>query len=110
MAQDTGSLQTDYYADKEHGGYATSSNGTSSSTASSQVPERRFGFLQTIAFILNACFANSNYFTTPYYTLALVRSKRICLALWAAGGIYTAIGCSSAPRLAYMRTANDSLA
>ena len=65
---------------------------TISASGSSVVPRRQLGFLQTTAMQLNNSLATGDFWITPYYTLALVRSKRDCLLLWAAGGIYAAFG------------------
>jgi hypothetical protein len=61
-------------------------------TENTIVPRRHLGFIQTTSLMLNGCFAGSFFFGTPLYTLSLVRSKRICLVLWAVGGIYSALG------------------
>jgi hypothetical protein len=60
-------------------------------TEDTVVPRRKLGYFQTTALMLNGAFG-SFFFSTPYLTLALVRSKRICLVLWAVGGIYSALG------------------
>ncbi|KAF2108836.1 amino acid permease-domain-containing protein [Lophiotrema nucula] len=61
-------------------------------TENTTVPRRNLGFIQVTSLMLNGCLGNGFYFTTPGYVLALVRSKRVCLVLWAIGGIYSALG------------------
>ncbi|KAL9044787.1 MAG: hypothetical protein Q9214_002100 [Letrouitia sp. 1 TL-2023] len=54
------------------------------------VPKRNLGLLQAISLVINLVIG-SGIFVNPGYVLALTRSKAICLILWAAGGVYTAI-------------------
>ncbi len=54
------------------------------------VPKRNLGLLQAISLVINLVIG-SGIFISPGYVLALTRSKAICLVLWAAGGVYTAI-------------------
>jgi hypothetical protein len=61
-------------------------------TENTTVPRRNLGFIQVTSLMLNACLGGGFYFTTPGYVLALVRSKRVCLVLWAVGGLYSALG------------------
>ena len=61
-------------------------------TETTQLPRRSLGFVQVTSLMLNACLGSGFFFTTPGYVLALVHSKRICLVLWAIGGIYSAFG------------------
>ena len=61
-------------------------------TEETTVPRRNLGFIQVTSLMLNACLGGGFYFTTPGYVLALVRSKRVCLVLWAVGGLYSALG------------------
>jgi len=61
-------------------------------TENTTVPRRNLGYIQVTSLMLNACLGGGFYFTTPGYVLALVRSKRVCLVLWAIGGIYSALG------------------
>lgn len=63
-----------------------------STSGFSVVPRRQLGFFQTTAMQLNNSLATGNFWITPYHTLALVRSKRACLLLWAVGGMYAAFG------------------
>ena len=61
-------------------------------TESTFVPRRNLGFIQVTSLMLNGCLGNSFFFTTPGYVLALVRSKRISLILYAVGAVYSALG------------------
>ena len=54
------------------------------------VPKRNLGLLQAISLVINLI-VGSGIFTNAGYVLALTRSKAICLVLWAAGGVYTAL-------------------
>ena len=54
------------------------------------VPRRNLGFVQITSLMLNGTIG-SGIFITPGYVLALTRSKRIALVLWALGGVYTAL-------------------
>ncbi|KAI9709140.1 MAG: hypothetical protein M1820_003587 [Bogoriella megaspora] len=59
-------------------------------TESTNVPRRNLGYIQTTSLMINATIGYS-VFTNPGYVLALVKSKEICMVLWAVGGIYSAI-------------------
>ena len=54
------------------------------------VPRRNLGFIQITSLMLNGTIG-SGPFITPGYVLLLTRSKPIALALWALGGVYTAL-------------------
>ena len=54
------------------------------------LPKRNLGLLQAISLVINLVIG-SGIFINPGYVLASTRSKAICLVLWAAGGVYTAI-------------------
>lgn len=55
---------------------------------STTVPRRNLGFIQTTSLMLNAVIGGG-IFSTPGYVLALTRSKKISLVLWAVGGVYS---------------------
>lgn len=57
---------------------------------STSVPRRNLGFVQTTSLMLNTTIG-SGIFNTPGYVLALTRSKRVSLILWAVGGVYSAL-------------------
>lgn len=57
---------------------------------STTVPRRNLGFVQTTSLMLNATIGGG-IFNTPGYVLALTRSKRISLVLWAVGGVYSGL-------------------
>jgi hypothetical protein len=57
---------------------------------STTVPRRNLGFIQTTSLMLNSVIGGG-IFNTPGYVLALTRSKRIALVLWAVGGIYSGL-------------------
>jgi hypothetical protein len=61
-------------------------------TENTIVPRRNLGFVQVTSLMLNGCLGNPFFFSTPGYVLALVRSKRISLVLYAVGAIYSALG------------------
>ncbi len=54
------------------------------------VPRRNLGFMQILSLIVNSV-VGTGIFTQPGFVLALTKSKPIALALWAAGGVYTAV-------------------
>lgn len=57
---------------------------------STTVPRRNLGFVQITSLMLNTTIG-SGIFNTPGYVLALTRSKRVSLILWAVGGVYSAL-------------------
>ena len=59
-------------------------------TETTSVPRRKLGFVQAVSLMLNTTIG-TGIFTTPGYVLALTRSKRISLVLWAVGGVYSAL-------------------
>ena len=59
-------------------------------TEATKVPRRNLGYIQITSLMLNGTIG-SGVFITPGYVLLLTRSKPISLALWALGGVYTAL-------------------
>jgi hypothetical protein len=57
---------------------------------STTVPRRHLGFVQITSLMLNAVIGGG-IFNTPGVVLALTRSKKIALVLWAVGGVYSAL-------------------
>jgi len=57
---------------------------------STNVPRRNLGFVQITSLMLNTTIGGG-IFNTPGYVLALTRSKKIALILWAVGGVYSGL-------------------
>lgn len=83
----------DNFGTREHNAEGGPEDDDSVDTAwseSTTVPRRKLGFIQVVSLILNTTIG-SGIFNTPGYVLALTRSKRVSLILWAVGGIYSAL-------------------
>jgi hypothetical protein len=65
-------------------------SGDTNWSESTNVPRRNLGFVQITSLMLNATIGGG-IFNTPGYVLALTRSKKIALILWAVGGVYSGL-------------------